>query len=84
MYKPIVQAVIGITIALGASGCAQYPSQPSGLRATPSATRTNRMVVAHSMAFYRLSDGKIVEERAQLDMLGLLQQFGAVPGEVRP
>jgi steroid delta-isomerase-like uncharacterized protein len=183
MYKPIVQAVIGITIALGASGCAQYTSQPSGLRATPSATRggrmsteankrmmerftgeflptgdatlaeqfispdivmhfagrqqrgrdaylaivaanrvafpdlvwtvdqmvadgdtvairytmtgthrgsfagiapTNRRVVAHSMAFYRLADGKIVEERAQLDMLGLLQQFGAVPGEVRP
>jgi predicted ester cyclase len=31
------------------------------------------------MAFYRLADGQIVEERAQLDMLGILQQFGAAP-----
>jgi steroid delta-isomerase-like uncharacterized protein len=40
---------------------------------------TNRPVVAQSMAFYRLADGKIVEERAQLDMLAVLQQLGAVP-----
>jgi steroid delta-isomerase-like uncharacterized protein len=41
--------------------------------------RTDRTVVAQSMAFYRLADGKIVEERAQLDMLGILQQLGALP-----
>jgi steroid delta-isomerase-like uncharacterized protein len=41
---------------------------------------TDKAVVAQSMAFYRLADGKIVEERAQLDMLGVLQQLGAVPG----
>jgi len=40
---------------------------------------TNRPVVAQSMAFYRLADGQIVEERAQLDMLGVLQQLGALP-----
>jgi steroid delta-isomerase-like uncharacterized protein len=40
---------------------------------------TDRAVVAQSMAFYLLADGKIVEERAQLDMLGVLQQLGAVP-----
>jgi predicted ester cyclase len=40
---------------------------------------TNRPVVAQSMAFSRLADGQIVEERAQLDMLGVLQQIGAVP-----
>jgi len=40
---------------------------------------TNRHVVAQSMAFYRLADGKIVEERAQLDMFGVLQQMNAVP-----
>ncbi|MDT3446828.1 ester cyclase [Pseudofrankia sp. BMG5.37] len=40
---------------------------------------TGRAVHAQSMAFYRLADGKIVEERAQLDMLSLLQQMGAVP-----
>ena len=43
---------------------------------------TDRAVVAQSVAFYRLADGKIIEERAQLDMLGVLQQLGAVPGRV--
>jgi steroid delta-isomerase-like uncharacterized protein len=41
---------------------------------------TDKPVVAQSMAFYRLADGKIIEERAQLDMLRILQQIGAVPG----
>jgi steroid delta-isomerase-like uncharacterized protein len=40
---------------------------------------TGKAVVAQSMAFYRLADGQIVEERAQLDMLSVLQQLGAVP-----
>ena len=40
---------------------------------------TGKAVVAQSMAFYRLADGRIVEERAQLDMLGILQQLGAAP-----
>ena len=40
---------------------------------------TGKAVVAQSMAFYRLADGQIVEERAQLDMLAILQQIGATP-----
>ncbi|MGW3976293.1 ester cyclase [Streptomyces mirabilis] len=40
---------------------------------------TGKKVHAESMAFYRLSHGKIVEERAQLDMLTVLQQIGAIP-----
>jgi steroid delta-isomerase-like uncharacterized protein len=40
---------------------------------------TGKVVVAQSMAFYRLADGQIVEERAQLDMLGILQQLDAAP-----
>jgi steroid delta-isomerase-like uncharacterized protein len=40
---------------------------------------TGKAVVAQSMAFYRLADGQIVEERAQLDMLGILQQLSAAP-----
>ncbi|MEV4040869.1 ester cyclase [Streptomyces umbrinus] len=40
---------------------------------------TGKAIRAESMAFYRLTGGKIVEERAQLDMLGILQQMGAVP-----
>ncbi|MEU9289929.1 ester cyclase [Streptomyces sp. NPDC048275] len=40
---------------------------------------TGRKVHAESFAFYRLTRGKIVEERAQLDMLTILQQMGAIP-----
>jgi steroid delta-isomerase-like uncharacterized protein len=40
---------------------------------------TGKKINAESFAFYRLSHGKIVEERAQLDMLGILQQMGAIP-----
>jgi len=40
---------------------------------------TGTAVLAQSMAFYRLADGQIVEERAQLDMLGIIQQLGAAP-----
>jgi steroid delta-isomerase-like uncharacterized protein len=35
--------------------------------------------VASSMAFYRLTDGKIVEENGLPDMLAILQQIGAAP-----
>lgn len=41
---------------------------------------TNKPVVAESMAFYRLAGGKIVEERAQLDMLSVFKQIGTIPG----
>ncbi|PPU10246.1 hypothetical protein XarjCFBP1022_15940 [Xanthomonas arboricola] len=40
---------------------------------------TGRPVTAQSMAFYRLKKGKIVEERAQLDLFAVLQQIGAIP-----
>ncbi|WP_405876673.1 ester cyclase [Streptomyces sp. NBC_00005] len=40
---------------------------------------TGKKIHAESFAFYRLSRGKIVEERAQLDMLSILQQMGAIP-----
>ncbi|MFF4518870.1 ester cyclase [Streptomyces mirabilis] len=40
---------------------------------------TGRAIREESMTFYRLAHGKIVEERAQLDMLSILQQMGAIP-----
>ncbi|MDT2006755.1 ester cyclase [Rhodococcus opacus] len=39
---------------------------------------TGRAVTAQSMAFYKLENGRIIEERAQLDMLTLMQQMGAI------
>jgi steroid delta-isomerase-like uncharacterized protein len=40
---------------------------------------TGKTIAVQAMNFYRLSDGKIVEEHGQPDLLGLLQQIGAVP-----
>jgi steroid delta-isomerase-like uncharacterized protein len=40
---------------------------------------TGRMIAVQAMNIYRISDGQLVEEHGQPDMLGLLQQIGALP-----
>jgi len=40
---------------------------------------TGKAIKVQAINFYRLSNGQIVEEYGQPDMLGLLQQIGAVP-----
>jgi steroid delta-isomerase-like uncharacterized protein len=40
---------------------------------------TDRRVEVPGSVFYRIVDGKIVEFRGQLDMMGLMQQLGAIP-----
>ena len=40
---------------------------------------TGRRIEVRAMNFYRLADGKFVEEYGQPDLLGLLQQIGAMP-----
>jgi predicted ester cyclase len=40
---------------------------------------TGRSVELRGINMFRVKDGRVVEQRAQLDMLGLLQQIGAVP-----
>ena len=40
---------------------------------------TGRKIEVSAMNFYRLAGGKFVEEYGQPDLLGLLQQIGAIP-----
>ena len=40
---------------------------------------TGKKIEVRAMNFYRLAGGKFVEEYGQPDLLGLLQQIGAVP-----
>jgi steroid delta-isomerase-like uncharacterized protein len=40
---------------------------------------TGKTIAGQAMNFYRLSGGQFIEERGQPDLLGLLQQIGAVP-----
>ena len=41
---------------------------------------TGKSIKVQAMNFYRFSNGQIIEEYGQPDMLGLLQQIGAIPG----
>ena len=41
---------------------------------------TGKTIKVQAINFYRFSNGQIVEEYGQPDMLGLLQQIGAMPG----
>jgi len=40
---------------------------------------TGKTIAVQAMNFYRLANGQFIEEHGQPDMLGLLQQIGAVP-----
>jgi steroid delta-isomerase-like uncharacterized protein len=40
---------------------------------------TGKKITVQAMNFYRWANGQIVGERGQPDLLGLLQQIGAVP-----
>jgi steroid delta-isomerase-like uncharacterized protein len=41
---------------------------------------TGKQVTVAAMELFRLADGKIAEQWVNLDVLGLLQQLGAIPG----
>jgi steroid delta-isomerase-like uncharacterized protein len=40
---------------------------------------TGRRVEVPGSVFYRIADGRIVEFRGQLDMMGMMRQLGAIP-----
>jgi steroid delta-isomerase-like uncharacterized protein len=40
---------------------------------------SGKKIEVKAMNFYRITDGRIVEEHGQPDLLGLLQQIGAAP-----
>lgn len=40
---------------------------------------TGKNIIVSAVNFYRFSEGKIVEERGQPDLLNLLQQIGGIP-----
>ncbi|HKN05471.1 MAG TPA: ester cyclase [Buttiauxella sp.] len=40
---------------------------------------TGKTIAVQAVNFYRFSEGKIVEERGQPDLLNLLQQIGGIP-----
>jgi predicted ester cyclase len=45
---------------------------------------TGKAVVSMGINIHRLAGGRIVEQWSQSDMLGLLQQLGAIPAPGQP
>ena len=76
---PDIQWTLEETIAEGDKVAARFTMRGTHdgtfFGVPPSAKQIN----VKAMNFYRIADGKFVEEHGQPDLLGLLQQIGAAP-----
>jgi steroid delta-isomerase-like uncharacterized protein len=66
-------------IAEGDRAAARFTMRGTHLDAFFGVPSTRKTIEVPAMNFYRFSDEQMVEERRQPDLLGLLQQIGAVP-----
>jgi steroid delta-isomerase-like uncharacterized protein len=66
-------------VAEGDRVAVRFVSRPTHSRTAFGIPPTGKQVLYTSMVIYRIADGQIVEDWAEHDMLGLLQQMGAIP-----
>ena len=76
---PDIQWTLEELIAEGNKVAARFTMRGTHLGAFSGVPSTGKKIEVQAMNFYQFSDGQIVEERGQPDLLGLLQQIGAVP-----
>ena len=76
---PDIQWTLEEVIAEGDKVAARFTMRGTHRGAFFGVPPTGKTIVVQAMNFYRLSGGQFVEERGQPDLLGLLQQIGAVP-----
>ena len=76
---PDIQWSLEEMIAEGDMVAARFTMRGTHERAFFGVAPTGKKVEVQAMNFYRFSGGKIVEERGQPDLLGLMQQIGAIP-----
>ena len=76
---PDIQWTLEELIAEGDKVAARFTMRGTHLGAFFGVPSTGKRIEVQAMNFYRFSDRQIVEERGQPDLLGLLQQIGAVP-----
>jgi steroid delta-isomerase-like uncharacterized protein len=74
-----IQWTLEETIAEGDKVAARFTMRGTHDGAFFGAPATGKKIEVRAMNFYRFSDGMIVEEYGQPDLLGLLQQIGALP-----
>ena len=76
---PDIQWTLEEVIAEGDKVAARFTMRGTHRGAFFGVPPTGKTIVVQAMNFYRLSGGQFVEERGQPDLLGLLEQIGAVP-----
>ena len=76
---PDVQWTLEETIAEGDKVAARFTMRGTHQGAFFGVPPTGKKIAVQATNFYRLTGGQFVEERGQPDLLGLLQQIGAVP-----
>ena len=76
---PDVQWTLEEMIAEGDKVAARYTMRGTHRGTFLGIPPTEKRIEVQAMNFYQWSDGQIVGERGQPDMLGLLQQIGAMP-----
>ena len=74
-----VQWSLEETIAEGDKVAARFTMRGTHDGAFFGVPATGKKIEVLAMNFYRLAEGKFVEEYGQPDLLGLLQQIGAMP-----
>ena len=76
---PDIQWTLEETVAEGDKVAARFMMRGTHQGTFFGVPPTGKKIAVQAMNIYRLSNSKFVEERGQPDMLGLLQQIGAVP-----
>ena len=76
---PDIQWTLEETIAEGDKVAARFTMRGTHKGSFYGVPPTGKKIEVKAMNIYRFSNGKILEEYGQPDLLGLLQQIGAVP-----
>lgn len=76
---PDIQWTLEETIAEGDKVAARFTMRGTHQGTFFGVPPTGKKIAVQAMNFYRLFGGQFVEERGQPDLLGLLQQIGAMP-----
>jgi steroid delta-isomerase-like uncharacterized protein len=79
---PDVRVIAEELLTEGDKAVARWSAQGTHLGAFNGIPPTGRTVRVSGIVICRLRDGRIVEEWEQFDLLGLLQQLGAIPAPV--
>ena len=76
---PDIQWTLEEMVAEGDKVAARFTMRGTHLGTFFGAASTGKKIAVQALNIYRLSRGQIIEETGQPDLLGLLQQIGAVP-----